>query len=218
MCACATTQPCCERLQLALLPLREPSHAHVVDALYAGIPEPPARRGLLSLWGALSLALLVAVAAWSWSAWWWLALLPVNAAILYRYSWRSLREIEALNGCLRMLQVAEALCAGEDGLPLLQRLREERTARNDVRRALRMMQACRQGQAWMMPWLNIAFLLELIVHAWSMERFHRLRWRLRPTFELVAGIDAAIAHRLGAGDASPALPAGTGHDAGAGDH
>jgi hypothetical protein len=86
-----------ERLQLALLPLREPSHAHVVDALYAGIPEPPARRGLLSLWGALSLALLVAVAAWSWPAWRWLALLPVNAVILYRYSWRSLREIEALN-------------------------------------------------------------------------------------------------------------------------
>ena len=87
-----------ERLQLDLLPLRESSHAHVVDALHAEVPEPPARRGLLSLWSALSLALLMAVIGWSWSAWWWLALLPANAVILHRYSWRSLREIEALNG------------------------------------------------------------------------------------------------------------------------
>lgn len=181
-----------ERLQLALLPLRESSHAHVVDALYAEIPEPPARRGLLSLWWAFSLALLVAMLAWGWSAW-WLALLSVNAVILYRYSWRVLREIEALNGCLRMLGVAEALCTGGGDLPLLQRLREERATRNEVRRALRVMRACKQTPSWMMQWLNVAFLLELVVHAWSMERFYRLRQRLQPTFELVGGIDAAIA-------------------------
>lgn len=183
-----------ERLQLALLPLGAPSHAHVVDALYAEAPEPPARRGLLTLWGALSLALLAAVIAWSWSAWWWLALLPVNAVILYRHSWRSLREIEALNGCLRMLGTAEALCACEGDLPLQRRLRDERAARDEVRRSLRLMRACKQEWlSWMMPWLNIAFLLELIVHAWSMGRFHRLRQRLQPTFELVGGIDAEMA-------------------------
>lgn len=182
-----------ERLQLALWPLRDPSHAHVVDALYSEVPEPPARRGLLSLWGVFSFASLVAVIAGAWSAWWWFALLPVNVVILYRYSWRSLREIEALNGCLGMLQVAKALCSCGGDLPQQHRLLEERAARNEVRRALRLMRVSKRGPSWMMPLLNIAFLLELIIHVWSMERFYRLRHQLQPTFELVGGIDAAMA-------------------------
>jgi len=182
-----------ERLQLALIPLRESWHAHVVDALYAEAPEPPAQRSLLTLWGAFSLTVLAAMIVWSLSAWWWLVLLPINAVILYRYSWRSLREIEALNGCLRMLSAAGVLCAINADLPQLQRLRDEESARREVRSALRFMRICKSGPAWLMPFLNVAFLPELIVHVWSMERFYRLRQRLRPTFELVSGIDAALA-------------------------
>lgn len=181
------------RLQRALLPVRDSTHAHVVDALYADASEPPARRGLLSLWSALSFAVLLAVIAWSWSAWWWFAFMPVNVAILYRYSWRSLREIEELNGCLNMLDAAEGLCAADGDLRLQQHLRAERGAREAVRRTLRPMRIGKWGPAWMMPLLNLTFLLELILHVWSIERFNRERHRLHRTFELVGAIDAALA-------------------------
>lgn len=186
-----------ERLQLALWPLRASSHAQVADALFGEPPEPLPGRGLLSLWAAFSLVLLLAVVAYSWSAWWWLAVLPINAVILYRCSWRSLHEIEALKACLQMLRVADTLSASRAGdvpLPQLERLRAERAHRDEARRALWLLGVLkREPLAYVAVWLNIACLLELVVHLWTVGRFQRLRGRLHPSFELVGGLDAALA-------------------------
>ncbi len=187
--------PLRERLQRALLPLRAPEHAQVVEALFGEPPQSPRRRWLPGLAGVCSLALLAAVIGWSWSVWWWLAVLPINVAILYRHSWRVLREMEQVAGCLRMLGVADRLAGVRaEAVPPLDRLRAEGGQRKLASRALSPLRLCKQeGVNWVVMWLNLAFLLELNVHLWTVGRFFRLRGRLRESFAQVAALDAAIA-------------------------
>lgn len=186
-----------ERLQHVLLRLSAPSHAQLVEALFGAAPEASPRRWWLAAWGATSLLTLAGLLVSGWSAWWWIAALAVNLMLIYRGSWAQMREMERVNGCLRLLDTADALAAvreGEPALPPLARLRAERAARNAARRPLWLLRvARREPVSWVMPWLNLLCLLELNLHLWTVGRFFAQRERMRESFAQVAQLDAAIA-------------------------
>src|SRR5699024_2391035 len=63
-----------------------------------------------------------------------------------------------------------------------------------MRRALRTLRFVkREPVAWVSIWLNAACTLELLLHAFAIGRFFRLRDTVAADFELVGEIDAAIA-------------------------
>lgn len=189
--------PLRERLQSVLLRLSAPVHGHVADILFGERPAPPSQRWLFGLWGLLSLLPLAGLLLRGWSAWWWMAALLVNIMLVFRFSWRQMREMERVDACLHLLGVADTLTTVREGgtsLPMLARLRAERMARDAARRPLWLLRVCkREPMSWLMPWLNLVCLLELNVHLWSVDRFFAQRERLRASFAEVARLDAAIA-------------------------
>lgn len=189
--------PLREHLQRLLLRLDAPRYAHVIETLFGEAPAATPRRWLFGLWGALSLLPLAGLLLWGWSAWWWMAALVVNIGLVYRFTWRQMHEMEQVDGCLRLLGVADALAAVREGdppLPPLARLRGERAQRDAARRPLWLLRAAkREPVSWLMPWLNLLCLLELNLHLWTVGRFFAQRERMRASFAQLARLDAAIA-------------------------
>jgi len=186
-----------ERIQLKLMPLKDEAHGRIADALLGDELALPPHRGLVYLWSLLSVAVLVATIVWSWPVWIWAAMLAVNGIVLYRAYWSTLHDISTLKGCVQMLQVAEQLAplhAAHPWCTPLVRLHEQRGHRVQAGRALGLMALLKQPVvSLVVVWLNLAFLLELVVHLRSVSRFVGLRARLVPTFEALGEIDAAIA-------------------------
>ncbi|WP_329742170.1 MutS-related protein [Dyella sp. A6] len=186
-----------ERIQLKLMPLKEPEHGRIADALLGDELAMPPHRGLIYLWSLLSVAVLAASIAWSWPVWIWCAMLAVNGVVLYRSYWSTLRDIHTLKGCVQMLRVADTLASLHAAHPWctpLVRLHELRGHRVQAGRALLPMALLKYPiVSYVAVWLNLAFLLELVVHLRSVTRFYRMRERLVPIFEALGEIDAAIA-------------------------
>jgi hypothetical protein len=186
-----------EHIQLRLAPLKDDSNADIAELLFADRPERPNHDALIKAWSIGSLALLVLVATFGWPAWIWLAAIPINAAIILRGLWWRVRESEMLKHAATLLDVADRLAAIEapdDSLPQLARLRDESPSRKTVRRILfwyALMKLPFLSAVFSI--LNFAFLVELVVHARTIERFFANRSKLRATFELTGEIDAAIA-------------------------
>ena len=186
-----------EHIQLRLAPLKDDSNADIAELLFADRPERPNHDALIKAWSIGSLALLVLVATFGWPAWIWLAAIPINAAIILRGLWWRVRESEMLKHAATLLDVADRLAAIEapdDSLPQLARLRDESPSRKTVRRILfwyALMKLPFLSAVFSI--LNFAFLVELVIHARTIERFFANRSKLRATFELTGEIDAAIA-------------------------
>ena len=186
-----------EHIQLRLAPLKDDSNADIAELLFADRPERPNHDALIKTWSIGSLALLVLVATFGWPAWIWLAAIPINAVIILRGLWWRVRESEMLKHAATLLDVADRLAAIEapdESLPQLARLRDESPSRKTVRRILfwyALMKLPFLSAVFSI--LNFAFLVELVVHARTIERFFANRSKLRATFELTGEIDAAIA-------------------------
>jgi len=186
-----------EHIQLRLAPLKDDSNADIAELLFADRPERPSHDALIKTWSLGSLALLVLVATFGWPAWIWLAVIPINAAIILRGLWWRVRESEMLKHAAALLDVADKLAAIEAPsgcLPQLSRLRDESPSRKAVRRILfwyALMKLPLFSAVFSI--LNFAFLIELVIHARTVERFFAHRSKLRATFELTGEIDAAIA-------------------------
>jgi hypothetical protein len=187
-----------EHIQLRLAPLRDDSNADIAELLFADRPERPNHDTLIKAWSLGSLVLLVLVATFGWPAWIWLAVIPVNAAIILRGLWWRVRESEMLKHAAVLLDVADRLAAARisnsEMPPQLAGLRDESPSRKSVRRILfwyALMNLPLLSAVFSI--LNFAFLVELVIHARTVERFHANRSKLRATFELTGGIDAAIA-------------------------
>lgn len=189
--------PLREGIQLRLASLRDDSNADIAELLFAERPERPNSETLIKAWGFTSLALLVLVALLGWPAWIWLAVTPVNATIIFRGMWRQLRESETLKHAAALLDVADKLAATRDPGGTLQQfaeLRNEAPSRAVLRRILfwyALMKLPLLSAVFSI--LNFAFLIELVIHARTVERFYANRSRLHATFVLTGEIDAAIA-------------------------
>jgi hypothetical protein len=186
-----------ESIQLRLAPLKDDANADIAELLFADRPERPDHGALIKAWGFGSLALLVLVAAFGWPAWIWLAVIPINAAIILRGMWWRVRESDMLKHAAALLDAADKLAAIEgshDTLPQFARLRDEASSRRATRRILfwyALMKLPFFSAVFSI--LNFAFLVELVIHARTIERFFASRSKLHATFELTGEIDAAIA-------------------------
>jgi hypothetical protein len=195
-----------EEIQLKLAGLRNKSddqsaaNDQIAGLIFDAVPDLPKHSRWLSLWGLVSVTVLVAAITLPWSAWKWfavIAVIAVNIIILSRYFSHVAREIEVLKSCLHMLDVADGLASMHLRHPLvpqLTRLFEETALRAEIRKALRWVSIAKLSIiSYLIPWLNLAFLVELIVYVDAANKFYRIRSKLAPTFEAVGSLDAAIA-------------------------
>ena len=186
-----------EHIQLRLAPLQDDSNADIAELLFADRPDRPDHDALIKAWSLGSLLLLVIVAAFGWPAWIWLAVIPVNAAIILRGTWWRARESEMLKHAAMLLDVADKLATVEgshEALPQPARLRDDAPSRRAMRRILfwyALMKLPFFSAVFSI--LNFAFLIELVIHARTTERFFANRAELHATFVLTGEIDAAIA-------------------------
>jgi hypothetical protein len=186
-----------EALQRKLLPLKDESNNRIVDFIFGKLPAAPRQQGLLWSWSLACLAVLAGVVWLAWPAWIWVAMLFVNAFLIFRACADSVRDAETLTHCLQLVKVADGLAALRDAypsVPQLARLHGEASTRREVRKALRWLARLkRPGSAFVFVWLNFAFLLELLAHGHAMRRFAVLRHKLAASFQLVGEIVAMIA-------------------------
>ncbi|HWG66891.1 MAG TPA: hypothetical protein VN662_05700 [Rhodanobacteraceae bacterium] len=193
----ANDTPLRERIQLRLAGLKDDSNADIAELLFGDRPGRPNHGTLIKAWSIGSLALLVLVAMFGWPAWIWLAVIPVNAAIIFRGMWWRARESEMLKHAAMLLDVADKLAAidvSHEALPQRAGLRGEASSRRALRRVL-FWYALMKLPVFSVVFsiLNFAFLTELLIHARTIERFHAKRSKLHATFELTGETDAAIA-------------------------
>ena len=189
--------PLRESIQLRLARLKDDSNADIAELLFDDRPDRPNHDTLIKAWSFGSLALLVLVAALGWPAWVWLAVIPINAAVILRGMWWRVRESEMLKHAVALLDVADRLAAARSAhntLPQFALLRDEASSRKAVRRILfwyALMNLPFFSAVFSI--LNFAFLIELVIHARTIERFFAKRSKLHATFKLTGEIDAAIA-------------------------
>lgn len=186
-----------ESIQLELANLDFESNAYIADYIFAEPPVKPKYLALLPWWGLICVLTLVAIPVLSWSIWIWLSTLAINAIIIFRLPPLFHRNIEILNGCNQMLEVADSLSFLSKQAPLLPQLvmlADETDKRNSVKLALSWLSFLQKPLlAVFTVWLKIIFLAELIAYAQTIERFVELREKLATTFNLVGSLDAAVA-------------------------
>lgn len=192
------TQPALrERIRFKLAALRDDSNAGIAWFAFGPGPERSKYAFLLPLWGLASVLVLGATIAFGWPIWIWLAMLCVNALILFREASRLNRDTRILDDCARTLRVASTLAGmARPELPPLQRLAEQAPQRADARRVLRWMtwlQRLNFGMFDLSALLTLAFLAKPIACVVAIGRFERLRQALVTAFESIGAIDAAIA-------------------------
>ncbi|MDQ6645756.1 MAG: hypothetical protein M3Y93_00795 [Pseudomonadota bacterium] len=186
-----------EEIQLKLAALRGESNTDIARLIFDDAPKQLKRQGLLKLWGLASLVTLIAVIAWSWPIWIWLAMLGLNVVILWRTYWHVHRDAYALASCAQMMKLADGLASMHSrypSIPQLSQLAGEATNRAEVRKTLRWFSFLKSPTIDLVSVLfNGAFLTELIAFSRASDRFFLVRSRLVPTFEAIGSLDAAIA-------------------------
>lgn len=186
-----------EAIQLRLARLKDDANADIAELLFAERPARPDHGALIRGWSLASVALLALVATLGWPAWIWLAVIPINAVIIFRGIWWRARESEMLKHAAALLDVADRLGAlpdRDDAPPQLAALRDEAASRRVMRRILFWYAAMKLPLlSAVFSILNFAFLTELVIHAHTIDRFFANRRRLRATFTLTGELDAAIA-------------------------
>lgn len=193
----ARDAPLREAIQLRLARLKDDANADIAELLFDERPGRLHHDALIKAWGLGSLVLLLLVAVLGWPAWVWLAMIPVNTAIILHGMWWRVRESEMLKHAAALLDVADRVAAvpdPDDTLPQLAALRDEARSRNALRRILfwyALMKLPLFSAVFSV--LNFAFLIELVIHAHTVERFFANRSRLHATFVLTGEIDATIA-------------------------
>ena len=188
-----------EEIQLKLAHLRQDSNAFLADYLFS--PPPPENPRLffpVLLWSVLSAVMLAGAVFSSWPLWPWLAILAVNAVVVFRLSSRLNRDIEPLKACGRLIKIADSLstlAAGSERVPALARLAEQSARRSRARHAIRWFTIHHTNElaASLFLWLDFGFLLELLSYLRAADRFASFRADLASTYELVGSLDAAVA-------------------------
>jgi hypothetical protein len=191
-----------ERLQPILSRLEADSTAHMTEILHGPPPAKPRHYRFIAAWAGISAGALIASLALSWTLWIPGAILAVNALIVFRTSARLNRDIEALLTCTRMLGVADRLAGVRAGshIPQLSALAAQGPARRVLRRETKWLAALERLARSPDPVTffvglaaNLCFLARLVAYGQSVERFVRSRHHWTSTFELIGGVDAAIA-------------------------
>lgn len=186
-----------EEIQLQLSGLKDEANDQLADAIFDTPPTRTTAMGLLPWWSLACLATLVVVVAMKLSIWIWLATLGINSLLIFYFTLPLHREVDVLRGCYRMLCVADALAAQPASATEpreLAALRARGPQRARARAELHWLSALhRPAIEYLVVWLNLAFLAELVAYVRTIGRLGRIRTELASTFALLGSLDAAIA-------------------------
>lgn len=193
----ATDAPLRERIQMTLSRLHKGLHNHLTDYLFGEMENTPRHKAAWLAWTLACIALF-AVAIFAYlPTWVWMGVLVVNFVLTLKTHWRVTRDNQAMISCMALLDTADTLGSLHPAHPeisLLERLHERRHVRAQMRRPLRWLATIkREPISWLSVWVNLACGLELVLHAFTIDHFFRLRKTIAPDFEYVGAIDAAIA-------------------------
>jgi hypothetical protein len=193
----ARDMPLREGIQLRLAGLKDDSNGDIAELLFDDRPDRPNHDTLIKAWSLGSLLLLVFVAAFGWPAWIWLAVIPINTAVIFHGVWWRVCESEMLKHAAALLDVADRLAAMRDPnetlrqLPGLRAEAPSRTALNRILFWYAFMKLPLHSTVFSI--LNFAFLVELVIHARTIEHFYANCSKLHASFMLTGEVDAAIA-------------------------
>ncbi len=191
-----------ERLQLILSRLEADSTAHMTEILHGPPPVKAPHHRFIAAWAGISAGALIASFALSWSFSIPIAILLINAVILFRTSSKLGREIEDLLACTRMLGVADRLAGvrAVSRIPQLSALAAQGPARRALRGQFRWLVVLeRLGRSpdpisfGVSLAANLCCLAKLVAYGQSVERFVRSRRHWASTYELIGAVDATIA-------------------------
>lgn len=186
-----------EDIQVTLAPLRDDSHAQIADLLFGPPPQKP-KHHIAAYIGSTAAALaLIAAFLLPFGIWLFLGAVAVNLGILYVLAPQIRAGSNAMKKMARVIGVAETLSRirTERSLPQLTRLVASRGERSEIRRTFKRFAIDRDtplvGYGYV--WLELIFLLDLLVYLRTVDRFVVYRRSLVETFELLGSLDAAIA-------------------------
>ena len=187
--------PLREEVQLKLAALEGDSNAGIADFVFGELPGKAKYRRLASFLGLVSAATLAGVFILSVPIALWIVILLINFVIFIKASRALVHDNQQLESCYRLVRVADRL-ARIRSHSQLQRVRfaDERHARGAARRKLQWF-AISQGKivSNILAPFNVAFLLEYILYARTVDQISRIQPVLASTFRLVGSLDAAIA-------------------------
>ncbi len=193
----ADDPPLREKIQMTLWRPGKRMRSHLTDYLFGDTNDTPRHKAAWLAWSLACVAVFAVAIFARLPAWAWIGVLFVNFVLMLKTHWQVTRDNEAMLSCMALLDTADALAAlheAHPGVPPFGRLHERGPARARMRRALRWLCAVKhEPVAWLSIWLNAACALELLLHAFTIDRFVRLRETVAPDFELMGDIDAAIA-------------------------
>ena len=189
-----------EDIQVALMPLALDAVSQIAELLLGAEPAKVPYRRLLLPWTLLTGAALVAAIAHLMPV--WLGLLPllINLVTSARVDAKLGEDVNALLYCGRLLSVADRVAAlrAATGLSDLGQLKAERPLRSKLRsqiRALGVYDRLRSSLVigGLIFTLDLLFLVRLSLYSRTLGRFCADRSSWWSTFQLVGGVDAAIA-------------------------
>jgi MutS domain V len=186
-----------EKLQLILRSLEADPTAYIADALFGPPLEKPKRHQLIYGWAAFSFLVLISTIALSWSFWVVVAVLAINAIILFTSSPKMIRDASTLINCSSMLGVADRLGAikSDTSVAPLCELAKESTYRSRLRKDVRALTwlAGNPALAGVALLLDVCCLVRLVAYLQAVDRFARRRADWVSTYALIGAIDATIA-------------------------
>ena len=189
-----TDRPLRESIQLILAGLQADSAAHLCDHIFGEPLSSLKHPAWIALWGLLSLGVLVSVLASAVSPLALVAVLAVNAAIIFGLSPRANRVVEDLRGACDFVAVAGRLarlrCAAQ--IPQLDALAAAEDVLREARHAFRGFRFFQRSEYGIGVWLNLLCFAEWVAYTHTVGRFNALRVKLQHVYELVGSLDAAI--------------------------
>jgi DNA mismatch repair ATPase MutS len=190
-------QPLREEIQVTLAHLRDDAHAEVADLLFGPPPQKPKHHVAVYVGSTAAALALIAAFLLPFGIWIFLTAVAVNLGILYVLAPQIRAGSNAKKKMARVIAVAERLAniRTERTVPQLARLIARRAERSEIRRKLKRLAIDRDtpmvGYAYI--WLELLFLVDLLVYLGAVDTFNLYRPHLVETFELLGSLDATIA-------------------------
>ena len=183
-----------EAIQLTLAGLQADTTAHVCDRLFGPPLENLKHAAWILPWGLLCLAGLVLVLTSIVTPLLLVAILAVNAALVFWLGWRVQGLVEDLRRVCDLVAVAGRLgrLRALERIPELEALADCSSLVRDARRAFRGFSIFQYAPFGLGTWMNLLCLAEWAAYVRTVARFNAMREGLRRLYVLVGSLDAGV--------------------------
>jgi hypothetical protein len=180
-------------IQVCLAPLEAHSAAFVIDLLLGERGGGLILHRWVRAWSIACILMLLAVVAQLVNPLLIVAILLINASVVFRATPSLYNDLEALRQCKSLLRVADALARIDSARPVpqLAQLAADRSNRSALHRALNW-----YALSWFLPYvsnlLNFLLLWDLVAFSYTIDGVRAKSREFVRTFELVGSLDATI--------------------------